>query len=118
MTDKVVFIAMNSKLFRLKEWITKFAFDQKVTPINCLMIYGYYLYDMVPRVKIIEAYKTIVPKCDEVWVFGDISDGIQDGMVIARKNNIPLRYFDISRYPEIHEKSEDKIVYEEGVRFG
>ncbi|MBL7100478.1 MAG: hypothetical protein ISS23_00825 [Nanoarchaeota archaeon] len=115
--SKVVFIAMNSKMFRLREWVTKFVFDQGAIPINCLMIYGYYLYDMVPRVKIIEAYKTIVPKCDELWVFGDISDGIRDGMIIARNNNLPIKYFDISNHPKIFEIPEDQLVYEESVSF-
>jgi len=115
---KVIFVAMNSKYFRLRELITKFVFEHGAIPINCLMLYGYYLYDMVPRLKIIEGYKVLVPKCDEVWTFGEISDGIRDGMVIARKNNIPIRHFDISRFPEVSEWSEEQLVYEEGVSFG
>ncbi len=111
----VVFIAMNSKYFRFREWITKFVFDQGAIPINCLMIYGYYLYDMVPRVNIIEAYKTIVTKSDQLWVFGEISDGIKDAMVIAKKNNILIRYFDITRFPKIFELNETQLIWEEGV---
>jgi len=118
MKKKVIFIAMNSKLFRLREWITKFVFEQKAIPVNCLMLYGYYLYDMVPRVSIIEAYKSVVVKCDELWTFGDVSDGIRDAMVIAGKNNMPVKHFDISRYPNIFEIPEDQLVYEEGVSFG
>jgi len=114
---KVIFVAMNAKLFRLREWITKFVFEQDAIPINCLMVYGYYLYDMVPRVKIIEAYKTVVKKCDELWVFGDVSDGIRDGMIIARKNNMPIKFFDISQYPKIFEIDEDHVIYEEGIQF-
>lgn len=114
---KVVFVAMNSKMFRLRELITKFVFEQGAVPINCLMIYGYYLYDMVPRAKVIEGYKVVVTKCDELWTFGDISDGVRDGMVIAKKNNMPIRHFDVSRYPDVFKISEDQLVYEEGVSF-
>lgn len=115
---KVVFIAMSSKMFRLREWITKFVFDQGAIPVNCLMIYGYYLYDMVPRVRIIEAYKAVVVRCDEIWTFGDVSDGVRDAMAIARKNKMHIRHFDTARYPEIVEVSENQLVYEEGVSFG
>lgn len=115
---KVIFVAMNGKYFRLRELITKFVFEQGSIPINCLMIFGYYLYDMVPRSMIIKGYKAIVPKCDELWTFGEISDGIHDGMVIAKKNKVPIRHFDISRYPEIFEVSEEQSVYEEGINFG
>lgn len=114
---KVVFVAMNSKMFRLRELITKYVFEQGYIPVNCLMIYGYYLYDMVPRAKIIEAYKAVVVKCDELWTFGDISDGVRDGMVIARRNKLPVRHFDISQFPKIYEIPEDQLVYEEGVSF-
>ena len=117
--QKVVFVAMNAKYFRFRELITKFVFKQGAVPINCLMIYGYYLYDMIPRVDIVKAYKKIVPKCDELWTFGEISDGIRDGMIIAKKNNLSIRYFDISRFPEdIHELSEDHLIYEEDVKLG
>lgn len=112
---KVVFIAMNSKYFRIREWVTKFVFEQKAIPINCLMIYGYYLYDFVPRENIIEAYKIVVKKSDELWVFGEISDGIRDAIIIARSHKIPVRYFDILHYPKIYEIKEDHLVYEEGV---
>lgn len=115
---KVIFVVMNGKDFRLRELITKFVFEQKAIPINCLMIYGYYLYDMVPRNVVIEGYKAIVPKCDELWTFGEISDGIRDSMIIAKKKNIPIKHFDISRYPEIFEIEDDQLIYEEGVNFG
>lgn len=118
MRKKVIFIAMNSKHFKLREWITKFVFDQGEVPINCLMVYGYYLYDMVPRDKIIDAYKTVVMKCDELWVFGDVSDGIRDAMIIAKKANLPVKYFSMIKYPDIFEIPEDQLVWEEGVTFG
>ncbi|MDP2908402.1 MAG: hypothetical protein Q8N77_01210 [Nanoarchaeota archaeon] len=118
MKKKTVYIAMNSKYFKFREWITKFAFEQDVIPINCLMVYGYYLYDMVPRERIIEAYKTVVLKCDEIWIFGEISDGIREAMIIAKKSNIPRKFFDMTNYPTIVEISEDQAVWEEGVKFG
>jgi len=107
---------MNSKYFKYREWISKFVFDQGAIPINSLMVYGYYLYGMVNRDLIIEAYRTVVGKCDEVWVFGDISDGVKEAMIISKKRNIKLRYFDMSRYPQIFEINEDQIVWDEGVK--
>lgn len=118
MKKKVVFVAMNSKYFRLREWITKFVFERGAVPINCLMVYGYYLYDMVPKENVIEAYRTVVLKCDEVWVFGDVSDGVREAMEIAKKNNIPRKFFEMADYPKIVEVSEDQLVWEAGVKFG
>lgn len=115
---KVVFIAMNSKYFRIREWLTKFVFEQEAIPVNCLMLYGYYLYDMVPKEKVIEAYSEVAKKCDELWVFGEVSDGIRDAMRIARKKNMPIKYFDVSRFPHIFEVQENQLVWEGGVKFG
>jgi len=113
---KVVYIAMNSKYFKFREWISKFVFEQGAIPINSLMVYGYYLYGMVPKEMVIEAYRTVVGKCDEVWVFGEVSDGVKEAMIISRKKNIRLKYFDLSRYPEIVEIPEDLLVWEAGVK--
>jgi len=115
---KVVFVAMNSKYFRTKEWVTKFVFEHGAIPVNCLMIYGYYLYDMVPKDQVIEAYSEVVKKCDALWVFGEVSDGIRDAVLIARKKNMPIKYFDMSRFPKIFEIPDDHLVWEEGVSFG
>lgn len=115
---KVVYIAMNSKYFKFRESVSKFVFEQGAIPLNSLMVYGYYLYGMVPKDIVIEAYRTIVQKCDEVWAFGEISDGVKEAMLIAKKKNMRIRYFDIMKFPEIVELPEDLIVWEEGVKVG
>lgn len=118
MKKKIVYVAMSSSLFRIKEWMVKFVFEQGAIPVSCLMLYGYYMYDMVPREKLIEAYKNMVMLCDEYWIFGEVSDGVRDGMIIAKKHKKPIRCFDITQFPKIFEISEDELVYMEGVTLG
>ncbi len=115
---KVVYIAMNSKYFKLREWISKFVFEHGAIPVNCLMVYGYYMYDLVPKEMVIEAYRTVVAKCDELWVFGEISDGVKEAMLIAKKKGMKIKYFDMSKYPDIVEIPEELLIWEAGVKLG
>ena len=36
----------------------------------------------------------LVTKCVEMWVFGEITEGMAHEIDIAEKRNMPIRYFD------------------------
>jgi len=40
------------------------------------MIFDYFMLDMVPRDTVREANNNLLRKADELWVFGQISDGV------------------------------------------
>ena len=39
-------------------------------------------------------------RCDELWVYGDVSDGVLSEINTFTKTGKPVRYFDISGLPE------------------
>ncbi len=51
-------------------------FTQNAVPINPFNLFGYFLYKLVERDIISNAINNIFKKCDELWVFGEISDGV------------------------------------------
>ncbi len=56
--------------------ICKHAFEQGVIPINPFNTFGYYLYELVDRNLVRNANNIIIKRCDELWVYGEISEGI------------------------------------------
>ncbi len=80
--------------------ICRHAFTQGVIPINPFNVFGYYLYELVDRDLIRNGNNNLLGRCDELWVYGDISDGILSEINTFKGTGKPIRYFDISGLPE------------------
>lgn len=80
--------------------ICKYVFEQNAIPINPFNLYGYFLYDMVERNRVRNANNNILRRCDELWVFGEISDGVLSEIICFRELNKNIRFFDLSKLPD------------------
>ncbi len=113
---KVVFTAQSCKNFHQRMLICKFVFEQGVVPVNPFTAYGYYLYELVDRDLIRNANNNLLRRCDELWVFGEISDGVLAEIQVFKKKGRPIRYFDISGLPDcIKEIEKEEVVMENDV---
>jgi len=110
---KVIYTAMSKKNFFQKWRIVKFVLEKGFVPLNPFMLYDYFLADSVNHDLVKNANHEIIEKCDELWSFGEIADGVKREIDLAKKLNKPIKYFDISNSPEeIKEISENKIIFE------
>ncbi|MDD4353526.1 MAG: hypothetical protein PHN56_03650 [Candidatus Nanoarchaeia archaeon] len=111
---KVVFTAQSCKNFHLKELICKHVFENKAVPINPFMTYGYFLYELVEKDLVRNANNSILKKCDELWVYGEISNGVLAEIELFKKINKPIKYFFLSKkYNEIREILPNEAVFEQ-----
>jgi hypothetical protein len=114
---KVVFTAQSCKNFHQRMLICKHAFEQDVIPINPFNVFGYYLYELVERDLIRSGNNNLMKRCDELWVYGEISDGVLAEIQIYKELDKPIRYFDISELPdEVREISKDELIFEDEVK--
>lgn len=113
--EKVVFTAMSKRYFYMRFLITKFALDQGVAPINPFTSFDYFMLDTVERDVVRRANNTLVARADELWVFGDISDGVKAEVIQAREQSKPVRFFVIEKDQYIKEVGTKDLVYEAGV---
>ena len=113
--DTVVFTAMSKKYFYMRFFVTKFALEQGAVPINPFTSFDYFLLDVVERDVVRRANNTLVARADELWVFGDIADGVRAEVVQAQAQNKPVRFFAFTKDKDIHEVSISDLVYEDGV---
>lgn len=96
----VIFTAQSAKNFHQRMLICRHAFAEGAVPINPFNVFGYYLYELVERDTVRNGNNNLLLRCDELWVYGDISDGILSEIQTYKKTGRPIRYFDISGLPE------------------
>ncbi len=114
---KVVFTAQSCKNFHQRMLICKHAFEQGVVPINPFNVFGYYLYELVERNIIRNGNNNLMKRCDELWVYGEISDGVLVEIEMVKKLGKPVKFFDISKLPkEIKEISKEEVIFEEDIK--
>ena len=113
--DTVVFTAMSKKYFYMRFFVTKFVLDQGVVPITPITSYDYFLLDAVERDTVRRANNTLVARADELWVFGDIADGVRAEIVQAWQQHKTVRFFAFRGDKHIYEVTIDDLSYEDGV---
>jgi hypothetical protein len=94
-TYPVVYPAYSKHNFYLQMHVSQFCLEHKVIPLNPFMLFRYFLGDSVPRKEVYKANADIVSMSDELWVFGDISDGVLDEIALKRKMGGKVKYFRI-----------------------
>jgi hypothetical protein len=97
--------------------ICKHAFEHGAIPINPFNVFGYYLYELVERDLIRNGNNNLMKRCDELWVYGEISDGVLAEIQMYKKLDKPIRFFDISKLPkEVREISKNELIFEDEVK--
>jgi hypothetical protein len=103
---KLIYPAFSKHLFYFRMHITKYVLENGGVPLNPFMIHEYFLLDTIDRDVIRASNNTLVEKSDEVWVFGEISNGVMAEIRLAEKRNKPVRYFEVVDSKDIREISE------------
>lgn len=91
--NQIIFTSFSKKNFYLRSEISKFVLMQDVTPVSPFMNFDYNLADLVNKDLIRIANNSLIKQCDELWVFGEVSDGVLVEIYLAQKNSKKVRYF-------------------------
>ncbi|MFO0704608.1 MAG: hypothetical protein U0517_01355 [Candidatus Andersenbacteria bacterium] len=78
-------------------FVSRFVIQHGAVPLNPFMIFDYFLLDSVERDAVRDGNNTLVRRCDELWVFGQISDGVLVEINLATSLNKPVRFFDFTK---------------------
>lgn len=110
---KLVFTAQSKAFFYCRDVICEYVFRKDYLPINPFRIFDYFLNDRVDRNLIRRGNNHLIRICDELWVFGNISDGVLFEIASAIQLDKPIKFFSIgSTLGEIREISIDQIACE------
>lgn len=110
---EVVYTALSKKKYYFHNHVTKFVLENEKVPISPFGNFDYFLTDIQNREDIQRANNVLIKISDELWVFGPISDGVLAEIKLAKKQDIPVKYFKIINSKEIEEVSKEEIGFEE-----
>jgi hypothetical protein len=108
----LVYTAMSKHLFYYRMFISVFVLKNGGVPLNPFMVFDYFLLDAIDRNLVREGNNNLVKRCDEIWVFGAVSNGVLAEIQIASNQGKPVRYFVIEDSRKITEATKDKIELE------
>lgn len=110
---KTVFTAQSKQTFYCRDAVCQFVFEQGAIPINPFRVFDYFLGERVDRNMVRNGNNEMIRRCDELWVFGHVSDGVLFEIATCRQSGKKVRYFTISaKIEEIREISPDDVVFE------
>lgn len=111
----LVYTAMSKHLFYYRMFISAFVLENGGVPLNPFMVFDYFLLDSVGRDLVRQGNNNLVKRCDEIWVFGAVSNGVLAEILIANEQGKPVRYFKIDTQHGIIETAKDAVDMEEEV---
>ncbi len=115
-TYPLVYPAYSKKNFYWQMHISKYCLEKKFIPLNPFMLFRYFLSEMVPREKIYAGNRAFVALCDELWTFGDISDGVSAEIALAESLSHKISHYkilDLKPAPvKFHKISAKGLIYE------
>jgi hypothetical protein len=108
----LVYTAMSKHLFYFRMFISVFVLENGGVPLNPFMVFDYFLLDTVDRDLVREGNNNLVKRCDEIWVFGAVSNGVLAEIQIANEQGKTVRYFTVVKSQHIAETTKDKAEME------
>ncbi len=96
--------------------IVRFVLENDGIPMNPFMAFDYYLADTVDRDIIRNANNNLVAMAEELWVFGDISNGILAEIKQFQKLRRKIRFFKIENDKDFVEIRGRETKMEEDVK--
>ncbi len=109
----LVYVAMSNRNFFWRQQLTKYVLDEGRVPVTPFMLFDYYLLHTVPKDLVREAMNNLIARCEEMWVFGDLSLGLKVQVGIAKRLHKSVRYFDITDLPYQINSVPESMVSEE-----
>jgi len=97
---KMVFLAYSKKNFYWSQHLQKITLKMGYVPLNPFMIFDYFLLDSLSRDKVRLGNNNLIMIADELWVIGDIPDGVVAEIRLAEELGKKIRYFSIENLPK------------------
>lgn len=81
--------------YHAKQIISAYVLKKGFIPLNPFMNWGYFLDDMVDRDLVRKANTRLIELSDEIWQFGEISNGCYRELLLGMKRGILIKFFTV-----------------------
>gem|GEM_PF-883884 len=118
---KVVFISQAAVNMCWARLICRFVINKGFAPVNYFTAFGHFVHELADQQTMIDSINSLIVRCDELWAFGEISEGMWYEIKMCKELGIPVKYFDIECLPKNIKQINDKQVkylrrFEEKIR--
>jgi len=111
---KIIFASQAKENMCWARLICKFILDKGHVPVNYFTVYGNFVYELADQKTMIDSINSLILRCDELWAFGEISEGMWFEIKMCYELGIPVRFFKINKLPKsIKEIEIDEVKYTE-----
>lgn len=110
---RVVFTAQSKAYFYCRDVICQYVFENGFLPLNPFRVFDYFLSDRVDRDLIRRGNNQLIKMCDELWVFGNIADGVLFEIASAINQGKKIRFFSVgTKVEDIKEIDPKDLTFE------
>lgn len=110
---KKIYTAHSKHHYYAKQRVSAYVLEEGALPLNPFMNWDYFLDELVNRETIHRANEELIKMSDEVWQFGEISNGCYRELTMAMEQKMPIRFFTIGgRVSEIKPLDVDDLAFE------
>lgn len=113
--EHLVYTAMSKEFFYMRLFVSKFVLEQGAVPLNPFTTFDYFLLDTVDRNIVRRGNNTLVQRADEIWTFGEVSDGVLAEMVQGQEQHKPVKHFDLDAQKQFQEIAATALFFEPDV---
>lgn len=93
--NKVVYPSHSKRNYYAKRIISAYVLKKGYVPLNPFMNWGYFLDDMVERDLVRKANTKLIELSDEIWQFGEISNGCYHELLLGMKRGVLIKFFTV-----------------------
>lgn len=99
----------------MRLFVSKFVLECGAVPLNPFTAFDYFMLDTVDRNIIRRGNNTLVQRADEIWTFGDISDGVLAEMIQAHRQKKPVKHFALDANKQFQTIEAALLVFEHDI---
>lgn len=109
---KVIFVSQAAVNMCWARLICKHVIKKGHVPVNYFTAFGHFVHELADLATMIDSINSLIVRCDEMWCFGNISEGMWYEVKMCKELGIPVKYFCIEKLPKkVKNIREDQVKY-------
>lgn len=96
---KIIFVSQAATNMIWARLICKFVLSKGHVPVNYFTIFGNFVHEIADLKTMIDSINSVIVRCDQLWVFGNISKGMWHEVKMCKELKMPIKYFSIKDLP-------------------
>lgn len=92
--------------------ICRYVLEKRHVPVNYFTAFAHFVHEIADLQTMIDSINSLIVRCDELWVFGEVSEGVWFEIKMCGELGMPVKYFCIEELPEeVREIKQEEVKY-------